>query len=409
MSAVQIGKPEFVFLIAALMMVDALAIDIMLPALPEIGAALSVANENDRSLVITAFLVGFGLPQIVFGPLSDSVGRRPVILGGLGLYIVCSLGAVFAADLTTMLVLRFVQGLGAAAVRVGMQAALRDRYKGREMAEVMSLVQSVFLLVPMFMPAVGQLLLLAGSWSVIFLVMAALAMIFGAWTWIRLAEPLADADRRPLNFIGIAQGFASVFSNRRAFFYGSASMFLLGAVFGMILTGPQVYGELYGWGPFYPVAMFIMGGSAALASLMVTFIIRRFGLRRSAHLAAVGLPALTLTGALISATFGMPVWGYVLIAILAAVPMIVGFATCGALSMEPLGAVAGTAAAVFGLIQAVCGAWLSYLIAQAYDGTVTPVLLGQGIMGLFVLTFFAIAENGRLFGRDPPNATPAPA
>ncbi|RYE08308.1 MAG: MFS transporter [Hyphomicrobiales bacterium] len=402
-----LSRREFIFLAAGLMMVDALAIDIMLPALPDIGDAFGVLRDNDRSLVITAFLFGFGLPQIVFGPLSDHFGRRPMILGGMVAYIACTLLAIVSPSFMLLLACRFLQGVAAACVRVALGACVRDLYSGKAMAEIMSLILSIFLLVPIIMPGVGQLILLVGPWQLIFLVMGGLAALFGTWAFLRLAETLAPAERRPLSLTGIAEGFAIVLTNRRAFFYGIASTFLMAAVLGFILPGQQIFAEQYGWGPYYPLAMTGMGGAAAICSLLSSRIIRVVGVRRSAHYGALLLPLLALTAALLNVTVGLSAYAYLAFVMAFALPLVTGFSSSGALSMEPLGAVAGTAQAVFGLISTLGAAYLSYLIAQSYDGTTTPILLGIALMGLLTFACFFIAEGGKLFGEDPAPLAPA--
>jgi DHA1 family bicyclomycin/chloramphenicol resistance-like MFS transporter len=211
-----------------------------------------------------------------------------------------------------------------------------------------------------------------------------------------------------LNFSTILQGFGLVFANRLAFFYGITGMFLLGAVLGMIFTSQQIYVELYGWGVWYPLAMLAMGGSASLSSLVVSQVLGRIGLRRTAHGAMMLLSALTFTGALLALAGALPAWAYLLICCLCGLPLVSGFASTGALSMQPLGAVAATAASVFGLIAQVFGTAFSYVIAQAYDNSTVPTLTGMGIMGLCGLACCLVAENGRLFGRDDARAA-APA
>jgi DHA1 family bicyclomycin/chloramphenicol resistance-like MFS transporter len=404
-----IGKFEFVALVAALMMVDALAIDIMLPALPDIGNAFGVERENDRSLVLAAFTIGFGLPQIIFGPLSDRFGRRIPILGGLAVYILCAAGAVFAPSFAILLALRFLQGVGGAAVRVGLTAAVRDNYSGTEMARIMSLVFAIFLLVPVVMPAAGQLLLIFGSWQFIFLVMAGIAALNWLWGFARLRESLAPEDRRALNFASVVEGFALVFTNRRALFYGGSGAFLLGGVLSMVFSSQQVFVDIYGFGDWYPLSMVIIGGSAALSSLAASRVLPIVGLRRTAHIAALSLPVIAFAFAILAATVGLPAWAYLLATVLFAPCFIGGFSSSGALSMEPLGAVAGTASAVFGLITSVFGAILATLIVQTFNGTVVPILIGIGIMGCCVLASFTIAEKGRLFGRDQAPLSPASA
>ena len=132
-----LSRPEFIALVAALMGLNALAIDVMLPALPYMGEALGISHENERQLVIGVYMIGFGLAQPIFGPLSDRFGRRAPLLIGLAIYLLCSFLATFAPDFGVLLALRFVQGLGAAGTRVIATAVVRDRFSGREMAEVM--------------------------------------------------------------------------------------------------------------------------------------------------------------------------------------------------------------------------------------------------------------------------------
>lgn len=396
-----LSKREFIFLVAGLMTVDALAIDIMLPALPNIGAAFSVLHDNDRSLVVTTFLLGFGGSQIIFGPLSDSYGRRTMILAGMTGYVATALLATLAPSFALLLLMRCVQGIAAAAVKVALTASIRDRYAGRAMADILSLVFSVFLLVPVFMPGVGQLILLFGPWPLIFIVMAAVALIFAVWGFLRLGETLAAGDRRPLTFRSVGQGFLIVLTTRRAFFYGLAGAFLFGGLMGFILTGPQVFGEQFGWGQYYPLAMTGIGGSAAICSLFVPRVLALLGLRRTAHVGALLFAGMGFGAAILNATIGLHAYAYLLILMAFAVPLTSGFSSSGALSMEPLGEVAGTASAVFGLISTVGGAFISYLIAQSYDGTVTPMMVGIGIAGTCVFVCYLIAEGGRLFGRDP--------
>jgi DHA1 family bicyclomycin/chloramphenicol resistance-like MFS transporter len=249
-----ISRAEFVALIAALMAVDALAIDIMLPALPNMGDALGVANANDRSLVLTSFLLGFGLPQLVFGPLSDRFGRRAPILIGLTVYVFTALSAPWALSFALLLGLRFVQGVAAASVRVAMLSAVRDRYSGKAMADIMSLVFAIFLLVPIFMPAVGQLILLVGSWRLVFVVMGLMAGVVALWTLVRLPETLEVERRRTLDFKSVAEGFAMVFTNRIAFWYGLSGTFLIGGILGFLNTAQPIYVGIFKLGVFFPLA-----------------------------------------------------------------------------------------------------------------------------------------------------------
>src|SRR5690606_5803814 len=167
------GFPEFVCLIAMLMALNALAIDAMLPALPMIGEALGVARENDRQWIVTAYLLGFGIAQIVYGPLADRYGRKPVLMAGVGLYVLFSLLAALAPSFELLVAARVGTGLGAASLRVLAVSIVRDRYSGRTMARVMSLSFLVFLGVPIVAPSVGAAILTVAPWPWIFGLLAA--------------------------------------------------------------------------------------------------------------------------------------------------------------------------------------------------------------------------------------------
>lgn len=397
-----ISRAEFVALIAALMAVDALAIDIMLPALPNMGDALGVANANDRSLVLTTFLLGFGLPQLVFGPLTDRFGRRAPILIGLAVYALTALSAPLAPSFALLLGLRFVQGVAAAAVRVAMLSAVRDRYSGKAMADVMSLVFAIFLLVPIFMPAVGQLILLVGSWRLVFVVMGLIAGVVALWTLVRLPETLEVVRRRTLDFKSVAEGFAIVFASRVAFWYGMSGIFLVGGILGFVNTSQPIYVGIFKLGVYFPLAFGGTAVVAAVASSLAPRIIDRLGVHRAAHGAAI---ISTMTCALwlaLSLAGFMPVWLFIAMVAIFVMTLATSFSTITSLAMQPLGEVAGTAAAVFGAMQTVGGAVLGYFVAQAFDGTVVPLVGALLIFELCVLACFLIAERGRLFAAPGP-------
>ena len=386
-----LSRREFVAIVAALMAIEALAIDIMLPALPDMGAAFNIADPNDRTLVLTWFLIGFGLPQVVFGPLSDRYGRRLPILIGLAIYILCALASPAVGDFTALLWLRFVQGAAAAAIRVGILSAVRDRYEGAAMSEIMSVAMSIFLLVPILMPGAGQLILLAGPWQLIFVVMGALGLIIGTWAFLRLPESLAAANRRPLDLRSVAQAFGIVVRNRAAFSYGLSGAFLLGIILGLINTSQQVYVDIYGLGPYYPLAFAVMPVTASIGFFLNSRLVATFGMRRLSQ----GAMLLFFLGSL--AWFGMtlagpmPLWLFLTMVALVVSLLTFGFPNAGALSMEPLGEVAGTASSVFGAMQTVGGAILGWAVAQSFDGTLRPVIASLCIFGGCVLICFLVA------------------
>lgn len=401
-----ISRPEFIALMAALMALNALAIDVMLPALPYMGEALGVATENERQFVISAYMLGFGIAQLAFGPLSDRFGRRTPLLVGIVIYVVAVVAAAFAPNFAALLVLRFIQGMGAAGTRVIATSVIRDRYSGRIMAEVMSLTFMVFMAVPIIAPGVGQILLLTGPWQYIFIFMGLLASAFGLWAFLRLPETLAPENRRALRLGVIADGFRIVFTNRVAFSYGLAGMFLFGALFGFISTSQQIYVDIYGLGVYFPVAFAAMAGLMAISSFLNSRIVAYFGMRRLSHFAVIVFTVVSMVWLALSLSGFMPLWLF--FPLLATIMFMFGWAASNmnSLSMEPLGAVAGTASSVFGFVQTVGGALIGSYIGQHFDGTVVPTAMGYAAMGTFAIVCILVAENGKLFGVSPEYAQP---
>jgi len=403
-----LSRVEFIALLAAIMSLNALAIDVMLPALPYMGEALGISHENERQFVVGVYMLGFGGAQLLFGPLSDRYGRRAPLLFGLAIYVVAALAAIVAPNFGTLLACRFIQGIGAASTRVIATSVVRDRFSGREMAEVMSLTFMVFMVIPIIAPSVGQVLLLTGPWQTIFIFMAALALAFGTWSFFRLPETLSEDKRRPFTLASVTRGFKIVLTNRVALSYGLAGMFLYGAMFSFITTSQQIFVDIYGLGPLFPIAFAGMAATMAISSFLNSRIVRRFGMRRLSHLALIVYVSMALLLLALSLVMSIPFWGFFVL--LLVIQFMFGWAASNmnSLSMEPLGAVAGTAASVFGFIQTVGGALLGTLFGQMFNGTLTPVATGYFVMGATSLICVLVAENGRLFGSgQPPQAPPA--
>ena len=393
-----LSRPEFIALMAALMALNALAIDVMLPALPYMGEALGVSSENERQFVISAYMIGMGVAQLAFGPLTDRFGRRGPLLAGMGIYIIAALAAIFAPSFGALIALRVIQGMGAASVRVISTAVIRDRYEGRAMAEVMSLVFMVFMAIPIIAPGIGQVILLIGDWHNIFIFMGLLAAAFWLWTFIRLPETLPVAERRPLSFKSVLDGFVIVCTNRVAYSYGLAGTFLFGALFGFISSSQQIYVDIYGLGVYFPVAFAAMAGLMGVSSFTNSKIVRRFGMRRLSHGAVLVYTLFSAIWLALAVIGFLPLWLF--FSLLAVIMFAFGWSASNmnSLSMEPLGAVAGTAAAVFGFIQTVGGALIGGYIGQLFNGTTIPVAAGYLSMGVLALICILIAEKGKLFG-----------
>jgi DHA1 family bicyclomycin/chloramphenicol resistance-like MFS transporter len=398
------GFREFVVIMAALMATNAIAIDAMLPALPEIGRALQVAEENQVQLVITAYLLGFGFAQIFYGPLSDRFGRRPVLLTSLVAYTIFSLIAAFAVTLDQMVVARALQGAAAAACRVLSVSIVRDSYSGRRMARVMSLAFILFIAVPVVAPTLGQVVVLFAPWPWIFVVLALTGAALTLWTGLRLPETLPLNARRPISVASILDAFRIVLTNRMSVGYTIASTLVLGGLFGFINSAQQIFVDVLGLGVYFPLVFAIIALFVAASSLLNSRIVERVGMRIVSHTALLGFTAVATIHALVAAAGLESV--YTFVPLQAAMMFCFGLTigNFGAMAMEPVGHVAGTASSVQGFITTLGAALIGFWIGQQFNGTVLPLMLGFSVLGFMAIAAVLVTEHGRLFR---PTAAPA--
>ena len=394
---------EFIALMAALMALNALAIDIMLPAMQQIGESLGVADENQRQLVVTAYVVGFGGAQLFFGPISDRWGRRGPLLVGLCVYVLAAFAAAFSPTFGWLLVLRFIQGMGAAATRVIAVSVVRDTFGGRQMAEVMSLVFMVFMVIPVIAPSIGQLVILFAEWHAIFLVIAALGLVFTIWSALRLPETLRPENQRPFTLASIAEGFRIVVTNRMSFCYTIAATAIFGALFGFINSAQQVFIGIYDTGTMFPLLFAMVAGMMAVSSFLNSRFVGRFGMRRLSQAALIGFLIVTSIIFVLSLLGPIPLPLFIGLFALAMFQFPWIGSNFNAMAMEPLGHVAGIASSIQGFVTTLGGGIIGALIGQAFDGSVTPLSAGYCGAALFALGCVLVAEKGRMFqGINPP-------
>lgn len=389
---------EFIALAAALMALNALAIDIMLPGLQEIGASLNVADENSRQYVISAYFGGMAAALLIYGPLSDRFGRRGPLLVGLTIYVMAAAAAVFAPTFEVLLALRFIQGVGAASTRVIAVSVVRDRFGGRAMAEVMSLIFMTFMVIPVIAPSLGQLMMIFANWHMIFVLMALIAAAITFWTWARLPETLHPEDRREIDVSSIAQGFRIVLSNRMSLGYTLASTAVFSALFGFINSAQQIYVGIYGLGAWFPVLFAVVAGLMAVSSFVNSKLVSRVGMRRLSHGALLGFMTVSAIWFIWSLTGPVPLAAFVILFALVMIQFGWIGSNFNSIAMEPLGHIAGTASSIQGFIQTLGGGVVGAMIGQAFDGTVTPLAAGFFGVALVGLALVLVAERGRLFG-----------
>lgn len=391
---------EFIAICAGLMALNALAIDIMLPGMQQIGASLGVVDENHRQLIIPAYFLGMAAALLIYGPASDRFGRRKPLFIGLTIYIIAAFAAAFSPNFETLLTLRFIQGIGAASTRVIAVSMVRDRFGGRAMAEVMSLIFMVFMVIPVIAPSIGQLVLLFGEWHEIFLVMAGIALAITLWAYFRMPETQKPEDRRPISFNAILQGFGMVLGNRLSLFYTLASSILFGALFGFITSAQQVYDGIYGLGVWFPVLFAGIAGLMAVSSFLNSRLVGKIGMRRLSHGALLGFLMVNAIWFGLSLLGPIPLWLFVGLFALAMFQFGWIGSNFNAIAMEPLGHIAGTASSIQGLFQTLGGAAIGTFIGQSFDGTVTPLAAGFFGVAAAGLVMVLIAERGKLFAAN---------
>ena len=388
---------EFVTIIAMIMALNAMAIDVMLPALPAMGDALNIVEENNRQLILLSYLIGFGGGQLFFGPITDALGRRKVMAGGLALYSLASIAAIFAVDLDQLLLERVLQGVGCAAARVAALSVVRDCYTGRKMGKVMSLVMMVFMAVPVIAPSIGQAVLLFAGWRWIFtlLLIAGFGMLI--WTVLRLPETLTAEKRRPMEFSTIVGAYRIAISTRVSLGYTVGTAFIFGGLFSFLAMSQQIFVDVFGLGNLFPVVFAAIAIAMAASSFTNAQLVEAIGMRRLSHGAAVLYTVLGFVVFLISALGFENFWVFMILT--AIIMMSFGFmgANFNAMAMEPLGAIAGTASSVIGFISTLGGAILGYMMGQLFNGTTLPLGLAFAVYGLCAIGCILYAEHGRMF------------
>jgi MFS transporter, DHA1 family, multidrug resistance protein len=378
----RLGRIEFITLIAGLIAINAFAIDIMLPGLQRIGESLGEADANRRQLVIPAYMLGFGVLQLIFGPLSDRFGRRKPLLCGVAIYCLAALSAFFVTDFNSLLVLRFLQGAGAAASAVIAMALVRDLFVGDEMAKTLSLVFMVMMVSPIIAPGLGQFLLTIMDWRGLFGFMAGLGGLILIWIFFRLPETLKPENQRPFTLGSIIEGFGIVFRNRVSLSYILATALLFGALMGFLTSSQQIYVSLYDMGQWFPVFFALGGIAAAISGFANSQLVVRFGMEKLSHRALILFGLNSIVMLVLGYLNILPVWAFFALTCGWFITFNFIFSNFGALALMPLGEVAGTAASTQGFLQMVIGASIGAFIGQMFDGTTNPLALGFVILTL---------------------------
>src|ERR1700733_5808162 len=400
------GFPEFVFVIASIMALNPLAMDMMLPALPNIASTFHILDANRPQAVLAIFLLGFGVGQFVMGPLSDRFGRRPVLVDGMALYCIASVIAIMSNSFEMLLVARLLEGIGTSATRVIATSIVRDCYAGRRMASVMSLAMMVFIAVPVIAPSLGQAVMLLTQWRGIFVVL----MLYGAlalfWSALRMPETLPVSERKSLAIRDVLGAFRQTVTNRQTLGYALAAGGVQGSLFAFVFSSQQVFTEIYGLGHTFPLAFAAIAIGVAVAGFLNARFVGRLGMRVISHGALVGFVAVAGIMLVAVKMHMLPLPLFMVLAALMMFAFGLMFDNFTSLSMEPQGHIAGTASSLYGSIPTLLGIGIGITIGQDYDGTLLPFATGFFLCTLASLAVVLVVEKGRLFKPHTRKVTP---
>lgn len=401
-----IGQRELVVMVAMLMSLNALSIDGMLPALDEIAFEFGVGDGNQRQMVVAVFLLSTGFGSLLPGSIADRFGRRPVLLVSLGFYAVLSALVALVQDFQLLLVLRCLTGLIGASLMVVPMAIIRDRYEGDRMARLMSLVSAVFITVPVIAPSLGQAVLLFAGWRWIFIALAILGILAAFWVSLRLPETLEPDHRQGVNLTIIARNMLQAISTREATGYVLGTMLLIGSVFGYINSAQQLIGEHFRAGDWFAVIFGATAAMMAVASIVNSRIVERFGARRVSHTGV--LVFIVVSAVQLWAAHYRPdslAWFIPLMSINLGLLGFLG-ANFGSIAMQPFARIAGAASSIQTFFRLFGAALVGLAIGQAYDGTARPLAMALLSCSVLALAFVLYSEKGRLFRRKYPPRQP---
>lgn len=376
--------------------VGPLAIDMYLPALPQVATGLdgSIASAQ---MTITAYFIAFGVVQLFYGPLSDMYGRKPPLLAGLTLFIIGSLGCAFAPDVSWLIVARFVQGLGGAAVMVIPRAIIRDMHTGAQATRLMALVMLVISVSPMLAPLAGSGLIALGDWRLIFLVLAVLAVLSILLTLFLQPETLAPEHRVPVSLKAIASGGKTLFTDPVFMGLTFVGGFGMASFFVFLASASFVYTGYYGLSPVgFSIAFALNALGFFSASQFAATLAERFGLIPMLTWAVSGFLGATLA-LLALVSFGVDQLEVVIVMlILANACLGLVIPTTMVMALDDHGDIAGLASSLGGMLQMFAGGLMIVLVGPFFDGTPLPMVTAIAICAVIAFVLMRLTVNARL-------------
>ena len=394
MAKTQKGSIEFIALMASLMSVVALAIDALLPALDVIGVAVNTQTPTENQLIITMIFLGLGIGPLIFGPLSDNLGRKPVVYFGFILFLLASFICVSAETIEYMIAGRILQGIGLSAPRTISIAIIRDQYQGDPMARIMSFVTVVFLLVPIVAPAIGKLVLDHFDWQSIFLMQLWCSGAVAIWFWKRQPETLDPNNKRTLKVQDYVHGLGEVFKQPRTMGYTLISGLVFGSFMVYLSGAQQIFHQQYDLKEEFPLIFAGLSIAIGLAIFSNGHLVMRFGMKKMVTTALYGFFGVALLYVLLF--YGQDNPGIEVLMLFFGLQFFaIGFlfGNLRALAMQPMGHIAGMAAAITGFISTIMALPISTFIGTYIEDQVWPIFLGFTLCGAISLIILPIINK----------------
>jgi DHA1 family bicyclomycin/chloramphenicol resistance-like MFS transporter len=387
------SSKEFTIFVATLMAIVALSIDALLPALGLITQELGIVNANQTQLVISMLFLGMALGQLICGPLSDALGRKPVLYSGLVVYLFGTVICFFSRDITVLLVGRFIQGLGCAGPYVSAVSLVRDKFAGRGMAKIMSLVMMIFVLVPAFAPILGQAILFVSPWRGVFAVYLCYALLIVAWIYIRLPETLPKEQRIPFSVDGFIAGFKEVVTNRVTISVTLGMGLTFGGFIGYLNSSQQIFQVQFETGNMFSLYFGSLALALGAASMLNSRLVERLGMYHLASQAYLVIVLTSIAFTVLQFYVDIQLWMFMAYMLILFFNLGMVFGNLNAMAMEPMGHLAGIAAAVIGSVSSMMSIVIGTTIGQLYNDTVMPLTAGFLLMSTLALMLLYYSQR----------------
>ena len=391
------SNTEFIVIMAFLMSLSAFSIDALLPGLKEIAISIGILDAKNNQLLVTMIFLGLGFGQLISGPLSDSLGRKPVFYIGYTVFAIASLLCVFSTSLEMMLVGRILQGIGLSAPRTVSVAMIRDKFSGNYMARIMSFVTVIFILVPVVAPTFGKLMLDNFGWQSIFYSQLIFGFFMSVWLWKRQPETLKDEDKKEIKPSLFSNGVKEFIKHKQSIIFTLIAGFIASAFMVYLSATQQIFQEQYNLIDEFPYIFSGMALGIGLATFLNGTFVLRFGMLKLASISTIALTLISIIYIILFHGEANPSSSIVILFLgLTLFPIGFIFGNTNALTMQPIGHIAGIGAAISGFVSTIIAVPVATFIGRFIDTTALPVFVGFavcGVLSLILILFFNISNK----------------